>query len=391
MNVDGMPQASRILFLVTEDWYFLSHRLSVARACHTAGAKVSVACGVGEGRDTIEREGIEVIPYPCLARRRISLRNILETIWRLRALLRRTPHDVVVNVSIFVVLAGTLAALFSGSKRIVNILTGLGFIFVSKSATARIMRAPVLVALFLFARSSRVLMVVQNRYDFEMLEKLGFKPAQTLFLIRGSGVDIEHFRPAERESKERLVTFVGRMLESKGVLDLLAAARLLKERRYRIVLVGTPDPTNPQSISDEELLRASADGVVEFWGWRSDIASIYRQSAMAVLPSWREGLPKTLLEAAACGLPMVATDVPGCTEIVRHEETGLLVPERDPQALAEAIDRMMTEESLRLRLGQNARRLVEAELSEASINRASCAVILGRLDQCNVDRSHRAR
>lgn len=372
-----MTSMARILFLVTEDWYFLSHRLSVARACRTAGAEVAVACGVGEGREAIEREGIEVIPSQCLARRRASPGNILDMIRRLRSLLRRTPHDVVVNVSIVVVLAGTVAALLGGSKRIVNIVTGLGFVFVSDSPMAQIMRMGVLTALFLFARFPRVLMVAQNRHDFRMLESLGFKPERTLFLIRGSGVDIARFRPAEREPEERLVTFVGRMLESKGVLELLEAARLLKGRGYRIVLVGTPDPRNPQSIPEEKLLGEVAEGVVEYWGWRSDITTVYAQSAVAVLPSWREGLPKTLLEAAACGLPMIATDVPGCTEIVRHEETGLLVPVRDPHALAEAIDRLMTDRALRRRLGRNARRLVEMELSEDLVNQASCAVFLG--------------
>ena len=367
----------RVLFIVTEDWYFLSHRLSLARTCRAAGAEVSVVCGVENGRPVIEREGMDVVSCPALARRGMSPTNMLRACRHLLAILRRTPHDVVVNVSIAVVLMGTLVALMRGSPKIVNILTGLGFMFVSRSIAARISRLPVLASLFIFSRFSRVHMVVQNRTDFEMMRQLGFKPETSLHLIRGSGVDTTKFHPAEKRSEERLVTFVGRMLESKGVLDLIEAARLLqaRKRRYRIVLVGAPDPKNPQSISEDVLEKAEAEGLLEYWGWQADILSVLQRSAITVLPSWREGLPKTLLEAAACGVPLIATDVPGCTEIVRHEDTGLLVPLRNPRELAEAIDVLMSSEEKMTRFGRNARFLVEKNMEQDVVNRKMCSII----------------
>lgn len=370
----------RVLFMVTEDWYFLTHRLSLACALREAGAEVAVACGVADGREAIEQEGVRLVSCPFLARGGFGAASVLDTVRRLRSVLRATPHDVVVNVSIYVNLVGTLTALIAGSRRIVNVLTGLGFIFVSNSIRARVLRLAVRTVLRVYSRIPRVVMVVQNHDDLRLLEGLGFRPGRTLFLVRGSGVDADRHHPPAEPGPERLVTFVGRMLASKGAPELIEAARILRAggQAYRIALVGTPDPANPQTVAEEDLQRAQEEGIVEYWGWRDDIREIYQRSALAVLPSWREGLPKSLLEAAANGLAMVAADVPGCREIVRHEETGLLVPARDPAALAEAIDRLMSDDTLRDRLARNARRLVVEELAEGPVNRAMCDIILDR-------------
>ncbi len=377
-------QAPRVLFVVTEDWYFLNHRLSLAGALRAAGVEVGVACGVAKGGEEIERRGIRLVSCPFLTRHGFGPAAVFGTVRRLRSVLRAVPHDVVVNVSIYVNMIGTLAALIAGARRIVNIVTGLGFIFVSDSPRARLLRRAVRFAFRVFSLAPRVVMVVQNRDDLHLLEGLGYRRGRNLFLIRGSGVDIDRYRPPTAPGKERLVTFAGRMLAFKGVPELIEAARILRTRgrAYRVVLVGTPDPANPQAVAEEDLQRAQADGIVEYWGWRGDIGEIYGRSALAVLPSWGgEGVPKSLLEAAACGLPMIATDVPGCREIVRHEKTGLLVPLRDPAALADAIGRLMSDDALRDCLGRNARRLVVEELANGPVNRAMCDVILAGVEK----------
>jgi len=170
------------------------------------------------------------------------------------------------------------------------------------------------------------------------------------------------------------------MLWSKGLAELVDAARILKSRTrdYRILLVGDSDPVNPDSADTKSLVKWQNDGLIEWLGKRSDVAELLRQSDLAVLPSWREGLPKSLLEAAASGLAMVATDVPGCREIVKQEQTGLLVGLGDAEALADAIENLMEDDAKRQKFGQNARVMVEQELCDAVIIRETLDVISGK-------------
>jgi glycosyltransferase involved in cell wall biosynthesis len=188
------------------------------------------------------------------------------------------------------------------------------------------------------------------------------------------------FRPAEKEKSEpKTAIFVARMLWSKGLAELIEAARLLKsrDRKYRIVLVGDVDPANPDSATEADLRTWQSEGLVEWLGKRSDVAALLRDADLAVLPSWREGLPKSLLEAAASGLAMVATDVPGCREIVHHGENGLLVPLRDSTALADAIEALMEDNALRETYGKAARELVERALCDSVIIAQTLAFVSG--------------
>jgi glycosyltransferase involved in cell wall biosynthesis len=166
-----------------------------------------------------------------------------------------------------------------------------------------------------------------------------------------------------------VAAYVGRMPRPEGVLDIVAAARLLNQQGapVRIVLVGAPDTTNPESLGEDDLRRWQAEGVVEWWGVSDDVAAIWRQAHIALLPSYREGLPKSLLEAAACGRPMIATDVPGCRDVVQPGETGLLVPLQDGAALAEAILTLATAGETRRRMGHNARAQVERRFANGVI------------------------
>ncbi|NIZ01086.1 glycosyltransferase [Thalassospira lucentensis] len=376
------PKSRRkTLIVVGEDWSFVSHRIGLARAALVRGDEVVVACNTGDAADGLRKEGFRVVDVP-IARGGLSPFKSLKTVKALACLIRREQPDIIINVAIQCVVLSAFAGLLVGAKRSVNMIIGLGFLFVSNSAKARIVRHIVLLILRVYARCPSIHVIVQNSDDLAWLKGLGFKD-QRLNLIRGSGVDISAFTPDTQKSENpatpKTAIFVARMLWSKGLAELIEAARILKSRNcnYRIVLVGDADPANPDSASENDLAKWQQEGLVEWLGKRRDIAQLLRQADLAVLPSWREGLPKSLLEAGACGLAMVATDVPGCREIVHHQENGLLVPLRDADALANAIEQLMEDDATRLAYGKAARDLVERELCDRVIIASTLAFATG--------------
>lgn len=371
----------KIIIVCAEEWSFISHRIGLGRAGLVRGDDVIVACNVGSAKERLSKEGFRVINIP-IARGGLSPIKSLNTIRALACLIRRENPDVVVNVAIQCVVLSSFAGLMVGAKRTVNMVTGLGFLFVSDGAKAKIVRHIVSLLLRLYTFCPSIRMIVQNADDHALMKALGFTEKR-LMLIRGSGVDISTFRPTDKamreDSEPRTAIFVARMLWSKGLGELIEAARILKsrDRNYRILLVGDTDPANPDSADEKDLLEWQSQGLIEWMGKRSDVAELLRDADLAVLPSWREGLPKSLLEAAASGLAMVATDVPGCREIVRHGENGLLVPLRDGTQLANAIEELMEDDTRRRAYGQAARMLVERELCDSVIIAKTLAFVTG--------------
>lgn len=359
------------LYLVTEDWYFCSHRLGLARAAREAGFRVVVATRVAQHADLIRGEGFELRPLD-LRRGASAIVRDLGTLARLVRLFRRERPALLHNVALKPVLYGSIAARLAPRCAVVNAFAGLGYLFTSADARAGRLRRLLSRVLARAVTLPCGLVVVQNPDDRHELERLGV-PGARIRLVRGSGVDLERFaprpEPAGADGGAVVVTLVSRMLRDKGVAELVEAARLLRPRlpRLRVRLVGAPDPHNPTSIPEPLLSEWHAGGDVEWLGARADVPAVWAESHVAVLPSYREGLPKTLLEAAACGRPLVATDAPGCREIVRPGESGLLVPPRDARSLAEAIATLAGDPALRRRLGAGARRLVEREFSERRV------------------------
>lgn len=358
----------KILFLVTEDWYFLSHRLCLARACRERGWDVVVATRVTDGRAAIAAEGLRIAPITVDRSGRNPFRE-LSTLFRIAAIYRRERPDIVHHVAAKPVIYGSIAARFAGRPVVVNALAGMGYLFTSRNPSARLLRGPVRFLLRRCLRAGRSWLILQNRDDERSFVDAGLVAPERLALIRGSGVDPDRFRPAPEPEGGIVVALVARMLGDKGVREAVAAVRALKARGADVTLrlVGDPDPGNPTSIAPETLRRWHDEGVAEWLGHRTDIADIWAGAHIALLPSYREGLPKALIEAAACGRPMIATDVPGCREIVRPGETGLLVPARDADALARAIETLVAAPELRRRMGAVARTDVEQLYAEARI------------------------
>ncbi|NIY77057.1 glycosyltransferase [Thalassospira sp. HF15] len=374
----SLLKRSKTLIVCAEDWSFASHRIGLGRAALVRGDDVIVACRSDVVSKSLSKEGFRVVNIP-LARGGLSPLKSLKTIKSLACLIRRENPDVVVNVAIQCVVLSSLAGLVVGARRSVNMVTGLGFLFVSDGAKAKIVRQIVSLLLRFYAMCPSIRVIVQNADDHALMTKLGFKENR-LALIRGSGVDISAFSPTVKEHSEtKTAIFVARMLWSKGLGELIEAARILKSRNrtYRIVLVGDADPANPDSASEEDLRKWQSEGLVEWLGKRPDVAALLRDADLAVLPSWREGLPKSLLEAAATGLAMVATDVPGCREIVHNGENGLLVPLKDSTALANAIEELMEDDARRKAYGKAARALVERELCDSVIIAQTLAFLTG--------------
>lgn len=358
----------KILYVVTEDWYFVSHRLPLAAAAQAAGHEVVVATRASGESSKITSAGIRLVALD-LAR---GGGNLLTELSKLVRLYRRERPDIVHHVALKPVVYGTMAARFAHRPMLVNAVAGLGWLFASRSTKARLLQPLARRVLGGLLKSRRGVVIVQNPDDATLLREAGV-PDSRLRLILGAGVDTEAFSPAPEPAGPITVLLASRMLRDKGVGEFVEAARILSRTRkpgsppVRHVLVGPLDPGNPAAISEAQLRAWQREGIVEWWGGRKDMPDVLRGAHVACLPSYREGLPKVLLEAAACGRPIVTTDAPGCREVVRDGYNGLLVPVADAQALAHAIARLVDDPGLRLCLGRNARERVVAEFSNAIV------------------------
>ncbi|MDP6391005.1 MAG: glycosyltransferase family 4 protein [Alphaproteobacteria bacterium] len=371
----------KILYLVSEDWYFCSHRLALGIAAKAAGAEVVVATRVDRHREEIERAGLRVAPIG-MARGGTDPLHDLATIRELTRLYRDERPDLVHHVALKPILYGGLAAIRAEVPAVVNAVAGMGFIFISGGLLARSLRPIIRTAQRSLMNRSNTKTILQNPDDVAMYQnEVGVRPEQ-IAVIRGAGVDTDRFQPAPEPDGPLIAVCVSRMLWDKGIGELVAAAGLLKARGVdlKVRLVG-PSDDNPASIARATLDGWSGDGLVEVAGPSDDIAGEYARAHIAVLPSYREGLPKSLLEAAAAGRPLVATDVPGCREVCREDESGLLVPARSIQPLADALERLAGDPALRRRLGENARRAAETEFSQELVIRQTLELyeeMLGR-------------
>jgi glycosyltransferase involved in cell wall biosynthesis len=360
---------ARLLYVVTEDWYFLSHRLPMARAAKAAGYAVHVATRMDKGRAAIEAEGFT--PH-ALAWRRGSLSpfHSIAGVMELRRLLGAIEPDIIHNIALKPVLLGTAASLGRKRVAVVNSLTGLGSLFIGEAKVSSTARRVVRLALRALLKRPRSWTIVQNPDDQRFVMELG-APAGSVVSIPGSGVDTTKLVPLPEPPPPITAAFVGRMLADKGVLTLINAFSALTKRGVplKLLLAGDCDKENPGSLAPKQLREFASAFGIHWLGHVPDIRDVWRQAHFAVLASRREGLPKSLLEAAAYGRPMVATDVPGCREIAIEGETALTVPVDDAAALANAITRMASDAPLRERLGKRARQLVETKFSSETIGK----------------------
>jgi len=364
---------SRTLFLLDlEDRYFLSHRLALARAAREAGWRV-VACARigGERLEQMRAQGFECF---ALGENREGVRPWAEfrALVKLVRAYRKYRPRVAHHIGARNLPHGSIAAWLAQTPAVVNSFTGLGSLFSPDSLKMKLLGKLVFPLLRRLHRRKNTWVIAQNDDDRAMLLRKGLAEESRLLLVRGSGVDVQSFSPAPEPPGAPLAVLASRMLRDKGVREFVEAARLLKAEgvEVRMALAGAPDPKNPSSIPESALEGWRESGEVEWWGHREDAPEMWRGCHVAVLPSYREGLPRSLLEAAARGRPLVATDVPGCREVVRDGVNGILVPPRDAGALAGAIKALARDAALRRKMGAAGRRIVEAEFADAIVLRS---------------------
>jgi glycosyltransferase involved in cell wall biosynthesis len=353
----GSATAPRLLYVVTEDWAFLSHRLPMARAARDAGFEVHVATRVSNGAAAIEAERFVLHPIPFL-RGSLSPVAALSTIAALRRVHREVKPALTHHVALQACVLGMLATL-GRPTACINAFIGLGYLFTSDSGRARTVRTLVGMLLRYLTNRKSCIALVQNNDDRAALMSLGVAPMQ-ITLIPGSGIDINRFTPVPEPDGAPTFGFVGRLLDDKGIHTLVAAHGLLRVRipDAKLLIAGTPDPANPASVTDAEAKSWNERPGIAWLRHVDDIAGFWARAHIAVLPSRREGLPLSLMEAAACGRAMIASNVPGCREVVIHEETGLLFPVDDAPALADAMARLAADPLLRAHCAAAARKRV---------------------------------
>ncbi|MHB1566958.1 MAG: glycosyltransferase family 4 protein [Acidiferrobacter sp.] len=377
-NLEG-----KLLFVVNSAEFFLSHRLPIALAAVSAGLDVAVATPPGFGTDEIMNHGFQYYPI-ALTRRGIHPRQEVASVWQLWRLFRSVRPDIVHTVTIKPVLYGGIAARAAGIPAVVSAITGLGEVFVARGLGAKIRRYLVTRGYRVALRHPRGFVIFQNPDDRARFVDQRLVAVEHSVLIRGSGVDMELFPVTRAPEGTPVVVLAGRMLWSKGVGEFVAAARNLRAQglKARFVLVGDTDLGNPQAIPVAVLEGWRREGVVEWWGFRADMVAVLSGAHIVALPSYYgEGVPKVLIEAAALGRALVATDTPGCREIVHHEKGGLLVPIKDTLALAQALGRLASDADARTTFGAYAAHLARAEFSVERVIADTLDLYAGLLGQ----------
>ena len=367
----------KIFFFVTEDWYFCSHRLPLAIAAKEMGMDVRILTRVAQKKNILKFHGLNFIHIE-IDRSSVNPFTEIKKIWDIYNIFRRERPDLIHLVALKPVLLGGLAARLAGIDNIVAAVTGMGFLFTGKRGVG-ILKKAVLALISSVAQNGKI--IVQNNDDLKLLCSTGFNP-ERIALIKGAGVDTEYFKPVPEPKGIPVVMLASRLLWEKGVGEFVEAARLVKNHGIdcSFVLVGEPDLANPGAVPDSKLKAWLTEGIITWWGKQQDMPAILSKATIVCLPSYREGLPKVLLEAMACGRPCITTDTPGCRDAVRHGENGLLVPARDPHALAAAIKQLLNDPGQRQQMGRHGRKMTETEFSQDRVVQQTMRIYMDMLD-----------
>jgi glycosyltransferase involved in cell wall biosynthesis len=358
----------KILLLANTDWYLYNFRLGLAQALRERGDEVVLVSPEGPHVSKLKERGFQWIRFP-MERRGMNPAAELGTIQRLCRLYRGLKPDLVHHFTIKCVLYGSMAARITGVKEVVNSVEGLGYVFTEGQDRPGWLKV-IIKALYRLALK-RTKVVFLNTDDERFFLRNRLVEVKNMHLTRGVGVDLQKFAVRPLPEGTPIIILPARMLWDKGLKQFVEAARLIKGEGIpaRFALVGDNDEGNPASATRAELLQLVKEGMIEWWGWKDEMEEVYAQAAIVCLPTfYREGVPKALIEAAACGRPIVASDAPGCREAVRQGENGLLVPMRDTASLADALRQLLLNPELRRKMGEKSRKIAEADFSIESSN-----------------------
>jgi len=367
----------KVILFANTDWYLYNFRRTLALQLQQAGHELLLISPPGEYGQKLCDLGLRWESLPMERRSLNPLRELL-LVWHLWRLLRREKPALVHGFTIKCAVYGSLAARLARVPARVNAVAGMGYVFTSEDFKARLLRPVVRMLLRLALDGTHARLILQNPDDVTLFEHAGLIAASRVRLIPGSGVDCTRFAANSRDhvGAPLRVLLAARLLWDKGLAEYAQAARILRSqaRSIQFLLAGTPDPGNPAAVPESAVRAWVDEGLIEWLGQVDDMPALLASVDVVVLPSYREGLPKTLIEAAACALPLVTTDVPGCREVVLDGVDGLLVPVRDDDALAAAIARLQDDPALARRLGEAARLKAIAEFDERIVIERTIAV-----------------
>ena len=354
----------KLFFVVNVPWFFISHRLPIAIAAKASGYEVHVVTSAGSELDAIRKKGLIVHEVP-FTRSSVKLLEEAKILLALFKLYRKIKPDIVHHITIKPVLYGSLISLITKVPYTVNAISGLGFTFLATGFLAVLRRALVKFAYRIAFLKSNTVAIFQNPDDRDQFIQQGLVTRKQTFLIRGSGVDLSEYNVTDEPSGVPIIVLLARMLWDKGIGEFVAAARLLKEKGIiaRFQLVGSIDKGNPKAIQKQQIDLWCKEGIIEWDGYINDVGKVISASNIVCLPSYREGLPRVLIEAAACGRAVVTTDVPGCNYAIQPEVSGVLVKVHDALSLADALIRLIKDDALRFKMGKAGRVFAEQEFT----------------------------
>lgn len=360
----------KLLYLVTEDWFFTSHFLPMARTARAAGFEVVVATRVRSHAARIEAEGCRVVPLEG-ERSSVGPLAVLREFLRIARIVRAERPDVVHCIALRMVALGGLAARLGGASRFVLAPTGLGLLWSEDSTFNRMARAMMRFVIGKWLRGAETLYLFENADD---PREFGLEGSPAVTIVPGAGVDPAEFPPVPEPPAPPLkVAVVARMIEAKGIADAVSAVRRARElgAPVELDLYGAPDPSNRRSCSEADLRQWSAEPGIRWHGPVADVAGVWRTHHVAMLLTWyREGVPRSLIEAAASGRSIVTTDAPGCRDLVGDRREGILVPLRDIEAAAHSLVELSRDADLRARLGRAAHARFQERFTEAAVRQA---------------------
>jgi glycosyltransferase involved in cell wall biosynthesis len=373
----------KVLYLITEDWFFCSHFIERAKAAKESGYDVYVACNVYSHEKTILDAGLKIIPINFM-RKSVNPIRELSTLYSIIKVYLRVKPSIVHHIAAKPIFYGSIAAMITKVKLIVNAPVGMGYVFSSTSFKAITLRPFIKLAYRFLLNPSDSKVVFENGDDLKQFVNSGCVNQNDAVLIRGAGVNLKDFSVVSRQGLP-VIVLVARMLRDKGIYEFVQAANSLFDQgvKARFLLVGDPDESNPASIKLFQLQQWHGHKGVEYLGWTDNVSKILEHAHIACLPSYREGLPKSLLESAAACLPIVTTDTVGCREVVIDGYNGLLVPIKDSNRLAEALKKLILNASLCRQMGMRSRVLVFNEFTSEKVIQATLDIYSTKLSKIN--------
>ncbi len=368
------PSLQKVLLVANTDWYLYNFRCALARLLQERGMEVVLVSPPGRYAPLLQQAGFRWIQWQ-VGRRSTAPWKEIPALRALKRIYRQEKPVMVHHHTIKPVLYGSLAAQSVGVPLVVNSITGRGYVFMQNDLHSRLLRK---IVLFLYSRAlnlPRGALICENQSDRDYFINMGLCAKENTWLIEGVGVNVHHFTAQPEAEGTPVVLFAGRLLWDKGLSVLVEAARLLRGTiPLRVVLAGAPDPGNPSSVDESTLCDWEKEGLVERWGFCEDMRRAYSQCHIVCLPTFSEGLPTVLLEAASSGRPIIASDIPGCRHVVEAGKNGFLVPPRNARALAEVIAKLASDPQLRKKMGACGRQKILQQFTVGHVNEATWGV-----------------